>query len=171
MSSKTYLYWIHYPESNDPLTEGYIGVSKAPETRYKYHSHPKRNNNQHLFRAMQKGCELTILEEFDVAEEAYSREEHYRPTEHIGFNIIPGGSEKGRPPVHKNPTWFTNRGMTFPVASCTHCKKEMAAYQIKKHRKFCESLPTCSQCDNIVKRPWNKTCSRACSAKEIKSSP
>lgn len=100
MSSTTYLYWIHYSDHTDPHTEGYIGVSKYPEKRFKAHSHPEYNNNQHLYRAIHgKGCEMTILEEFSTPEEAYAKEEEYRPHDHIGFNIIPGGGVKGRPPV------------------------------------------------------------------------
>jgi predicted GIY-YIG superfamily endonuclease len=106
----TYIYWIHYPEHTDPMTEGYIGVSKHPQRRYDYHSSEKYNNNQHLYRAMLKGCVLSVLETFEDNAEAYLREETYRPTGHIGFNIIPGGGEHGRPPAQWGHTHRTNNG-------------------------------------------------------------
>jgi hypothetical protein len=42
-------------------------------------------------RAIKKGAIQTILHEFDSRKEAYLKEVYYRPTERIGWNIIPGG--------------------------------------------------------------------------------
>lgn len=97
---KTYfIYWIHYPEHTDPLTEGYIGVSVNPAARLLYHSNEKYNNNQILFRAIRKKEVVqSILYEFHTAEDAYAKEISLRPQCKIGWNIIPGGDSK--PPIH-----------------------------------------------------------------------
>ena len=95
----TYIYWIHYPHHNDPLTQGYIGISINPRRRYAYHSDLNCTDNLIVTRAIKKGAIQTILHEFNSREEAYLTEVYYRPTERIGWNIIPGGvappSQKG----------------------------------------------------------------------------
>lgn len=94
------IYWIKYPNQNNPYTEGYIGISNNVKSRFKYHSSKKRSDNPILFGAIQKGADLVILETVETKEEALTREIQYRPTARIGWNIIPGGisppSQKGR---------------------------------------------------------------------------
>ena len=107
MPSTTYLYWIHYPSHTDPLTQGYIGVSKKPNTRFKYHAHPKTNNNSRLFNSINKGATLTVISEHSNGDDAYAIEETMRPTPRIGWNLIAGGGENGRPPVHWGNSFAT----------------------------------------------------------------
>lgn len=87
----TYLYWIHYDQHSDPFSEGYIGISSQPNTRFRYHSNKNTSDNSILFRAICKGAKQTILCEYNTPEEALQAEIKYRPTEKIGWNIIPGG--------------------------------------------------------------------------------
>lgn len=46
--------------------------------------------------ALQKGAVMTILEEFENDSQALAKEEVYRPSELIGWNIVKGG---GKPPT------------------------------------------------------------------------
>ena len=105
---KYYIYWIRYDSHTDPLTEGYIGVSKYPDRRLKYHAHPESNNNQILYRALRKGATQEILYEYDDKNDVYAKEIELRPTSKIGWNIIAGGDSK--PPIHYGQTWFTTKG-------------------------------------------------------------
>jgi predicted GIY-YIG superfamily endonuclease len=106
----TYIYWIHYPEHTDPLTEGYIGVTTNPTRRFKQHSLEYSSHNPRLYRAIKKGAIQTILETLEDKEEAFLREETYRPVPNIGFNLNAGGAA---PPAQWGHTHRTNNGQTI----------------------------------------------------------
>ena len=95
------LYWIKYPEHQDPFNEGYIGItSQDIEKRFDNHKH--NNKNKHLKnRCRQEKVEVICLKENLEKEEAKILEEKYRPLENIGWNINKGGdlppSRKGKP--------------------------------------------------------------------------
>lgn len=84
-----YIYWVHYPDHNDPLTEGYIGVSSDPTRRFRKHKRSSHNNK--VKGAISKGAIQTILYEFDSYDNAYRVEESLRPLPNIGWNIAIGG--------------------------------------------------------------------------------
>lgn len=95
------LYWIKYPEHQDPQSEGYIGItSQTIEKRFADHKH--NNKNKHLKnRCRQENVEIVCLKDNLEKEEARLLEEKYRPLENIGWNINKGGdlppSRKGKP--------------------------------------------------------------------------
>lgn len=95
------LYWIKYPEHQDPQSEGYIGItSQTIENRFTDHKH--NNKNKHLKnRCRQENVEIICLKDNLEKEEARLLEEKYRPSENIGWNINKGGdlppSRKGKP--------------------------------------------------------------------------
>jgi hypothetical protein len=39
----TVIYWIHYPEHQDPLNEGYVGIAQDLESRLSVHRTSARN--------------------------------------------------------------------------------------------------------------------------------
>ena len=158
--SVTYsVYWIRYDNHKDPLSEGYIGVSKNPETRLRYHSNPDRQNNDILYRAINKGATQEILYSYATKKEAYQQEILMRPTERIGWNIIPGGDSI--PPVHHNPTWFRFEGKQ-PVASCINCGKVCSFHKLSTH--ICRDVCSIDGCDNRVTKLGAQYCGYSCSA-------
>lgn len=97
------IYWIHLAEHTDPLTEGYLGVSKCVEERLNGHLkdiQAGKHKNPHLVHAVEKyGWETLVKDILLNGEEAYCYEieETMRPKKAIGWNIAPGG--------HRGPGW------------------------------------------------------------------
>lgn len=90
----TYLYWIHYPEHSDPMTEGYIGITKDLKRRFKAHS---ISDNKKVRYGIKKGAKMSVIGQFNTKENALTEEQRLRPSEQIGWNIVPGG---GAPPAN-----------------------------------------------------------------------
>ena len=92
-----FVYWIHLPNHTDPLTEGYIGVSRDVDFRINSHLTEIKNNthtNNHLIHAVNKyGWDNLVKEVLitDDEEMCYIKETEMRPTKSIGWNIAPGG--------------------------------------------------------------------------------
>jgi group I intron endonuclease len=86
------VYWLSAPHHTDYNTEGYVGISKNVEHRWKCHS---KNTNTHLTRAIQKYGWDNIIKKVLVSgvdeEAALLIEEMLRPTTQIGWNIAIGG--------------------------------------------------------------------------------
>jgi hypothetical protein len=79
------------------FSQGYIGVSKNAERRFKQHFEKK--HNQHLVSAIRKyGWDNLVKKQILIAEEdyCYDIEGKLRPTINIGWNISMGG---GVPPT------------------------------------------------------------------------
>lgn len=89
------VYWIHYPEHQDPYKDGYIGITTKLEDRITAHKRNKRLVSKFL-----KGAVFEILFDCETLLEAASIEKQYRPEPNIGWNLNPGGdippSQKGR---------------------------------------------------------------------------
>ena len=82
------LYWIKDPQSTDPFTEGYVGLTKRePETRFQEHVERKDLPENVEMVILAKGTEQYISH----------LEETYRPHSHIGWNLSKGGLSGGRP--------------------------------------------------------------------------
>ena len=93
----TSVYWIHHPDHTDMFSQGYIGVSKNAQKRFKQHLEKK--HNPHLVNAIHKyGWDNLVKEQILIAEEdyCYDIEGKLRPTINIGWNIAVGG---GVPPT------------------------------------------------------------------------
>ena len=93
-NSICHVYWIHHRNHNNLFTQGYIGISKDPDTRFKCHQY---TNNQHLSRALKKYTDDIELDVLLIGVEEYCREveRKLRPIKNIGWNICEGG---GMPP-------------------------------------------------------------------------
>ena len=92
----TYLYWIRHDEHTDPSTQGYIGITNNPKSRFQ--SHKTSGENKYLQRNINKGATMEILKEFRSRKQALKEEVKYRPDRGIGWNIMEGG---GNPPLLK----------------------------------------------------------------------
>jgi hypothetical protein len=98
------LYWIKYPEHNDPFIDGYIGIT-SQDIEKRFNNHKYNTKNKHLKnRCNQKDVEIVCLFDDLERQEACLLEEEYRPKENIGWNINKGGdlppSQKGK--AHKS---------------------------------------------------------------------
>lgn len=83
------LYWIHRIDSQNPLNEGYIGVTKDINERMKTH----KKSNYIVGKALRKYDDIIvdIIKENLSESEAFVLELSYRPHENIGWNITAGG--------------------------------------------------------------------------------
>jgi hypothetical protein len=93
----TSVYWIRHKDHTDIFSQGYVGVSKNTEARFKRHS--KYSDNQHLKAAIKKyGWNNLIKQIVLIGEEiyCYNLELKIRPTKQIGWNIAEGGA---KPPI------------------------------------------------------------------------
>lgn len=87
------LYWIHYLNQSDPMTDGYIGITKNFEQRVETHS--KYTKYKHIKNRIASGAVIDILSENLSEQSAKQLEEQYRPYDNIGWNLTKGG---GIPP-------------------------------------------------------------------------
>jgi hypothetical protein len=99
------VYWIRAAHHSDFMTEGYVGVSRNSNKRWKYgHFWPQKNNrhdNPKFSNAIAKhGWDNLVKEVLVIAPEeyCYGLEFKIRPSENIGWNLAVGG---GKPPVSK----------------------------------------------------------------------
>jgi hypothetical protein len=84
------LYWIHYPNQKDPMSEGYVGITSDFDTRIKTHS--KYTKNAHIKNRISSGAIATILYDNLTEQQAKDLELFHRPEENIGWNIAKGGN-------------------------------------------------------------------------------
>jgi len=93
------VYWIREQSHNDPMTQGYIGVSGNVEKRLASHKGMFSGTNNHLKHAIKKhGWDNLVKSILLIGEKDYclSIENKLRPSEKIGWNLAVGG---GYPPV------------------------------------------------------------------------
>ena len=87
------------------FTQGYIGITtRTADERFAEHASEARlGKQQTLYKAMRKHSDKIVLTTLVVADEEYSLdvERKLRPSERIGWNIVPGG---GKPPKHVRHT-------------------------------------------------------------------
>ena len=91
------LYWIKADHHTDFTTEGYIGVTKQPQARFKAHT---TNTNlrvgsqlvrEHINEYGLDSVSMEILESFEDGESAKASEKSLRPRMNIGWNVNVGG--------------------------------------------------------------------------------
>ena len=100
----SFVYWLHLQSHQDILSQGYVGVSIDPTSRFNEHkgeSTKLNPTNLVLARAFKK-YSTQIVQDIVFAgsnTECYAFEERIRPVSHIGWNINKGGicppSQKG----------------------------------------------------------------------------
>lgn len=103
------VYWIRLPEHTDMLSQGYIGISKNVEKRWKWHR--KSKENPHLRSAIDKyGFDTLVKQVILISDKTYclNLERKLRPSKKIGWNLTEGG---GHPPAQRNSASF-KKGMT-----------------------------------------------------------
>lgn len=90
--SECYVYWIHLP--NHKIHEGYIGITKNIDKRWKYHK-SGYGKCTHLINAINKYGDTLVWEVIREGskEDCYLLEQSLRPNANIGWNIRPGGCD------------------------------------------------------------------------------
>ena len=89
------IYWIHLPEQNDILKEGYVGYTSNFNKRLCTHLTGNKNRNNHFKNAIKKyNWDLLIKEIIHdnlSLKDALIIENYYRPIQNIGWNSQKGG--------------------------------------------------------------------------------
>lgn len=97
------VYWVHLPEHTDVFTQGYVGyTAQTALERFETHKKESRYTTKKLtiiHKAILKYGNNLVVDTLVVCDEEYGLyvENALRPTEKIGWNIVPGG---GKPPNH-----------------------------------------------------------------------
>lgn len=121
------VYWIRLPEHTDPLTEGYVGVSKNWVKRVRDHMEgikKRSHTNTHFMNASLKyGVENLVADVILMGEEkfCYEVESSLRPKRKIGWNLAPGG--------HRGPG--RNKGSPGKIRT----PEEQAQYEVEKQER------------------------------------
>jgi len=136
---RCYVYWIKRKRHTNPEEEGYVGISNDPQRRFGEHhlSEFKVGNAIRKY----KDVEMIILHECADRNEALLLESKYRPSNHIGWNVICGGGEPPRNHLdektrNKISETLKNKGCS-PYSSKTHSAETIAkSNKTKKEKKY-----------------------------------
>lgn len=105
------VYWIHRPCHTDMTTEGYVGITKDPVSRWAEHKRKaKTNGKAKVYKAMKKYADV----QFDViliGDRAYCEEIEIklRPQHEIGWNIAIGGEDSTKGATLKSQQTYLSR--------------------------------------------------------------
>ena len=139
------VYWAHRKD-NLALGEGYIGITRGFKGRQQNHlSAAKRGAKGRFYSALRKYDDIVwdILAEDLSEEDAITTEKHLRPTENMGWNMVPGG---GLPPLSKKgrkikkwdyPKNRKSRGRMKVYTICKQCGTQRLRPSYEGHRQFC----------------------------------
>ena len=97
------VYWIYLNDTDNPLTDGYVGITKDLYERIRSHRKNKKITKLTSFLKAHPWDEvkLEILDMNLSLEEALELEQFYRPEEMIGLNLQRGGE------LGVNPEWYS----------------------------------------------------------------
>lgn len=126
------VYWIRAQHHSNFMEEGYVGVARDVNRRWKYGHHwaqkKKRHDNPVLSNAIEKhGWDNLVKEVLVIAPEAYcyDLEAKIRPHNEIGWNLVVGGQ---KPPTSKprGPSYVSPlKGVSRPTPWLIDKKKPM----------------------------------------------
>lgn len=91
-----HVYWLHFPEHEDFLTQGYIGAASNIQARLRSH--------KHKFKAIWDKIVVKILVEADI-DYCFDLEKKIRPTRNIGWNKAAGGFRNNGMAGEENPNF------------------------------------------------------------------
>jgi hypothetical protein len=159
------IYWIKYPEHNDPLKEGYIGLtSQTIEKRFMDHKFNKKNKLL-ANRCKKENVDVVCLQENLTEKQARLIEENYRPTENIGWNINKGGdlppSRKGKISP-KSLLKGDNRTEKQKQGSIKRSEKIKGNKFSAQRKKRVDHSKPCENCGNIFDPGYQKRSKYCC---------
>ena len=148
----TSIYWIHHKDHTDMFSQGYIGVSKNVEERFKRHS--KHSENQHLKNAIRVyGWDNLVKKIILIAENdyCYEMELKLRPTKQIGWNIAEGGAKppvsQYRGPDYKSPLKGKSKPTPWMVGrKVSDREKQLASERRKVKVKYQDTVYDSLEC-------------------------
>lgn len=125
---KAYIYWLHLPEHTDMKIEGYIGVARDHNKRFKQHKRWQRNN-PHLQSAFLKYGDRIVKHIIWLGEEddCYKNEEILRPEPDIGWNLNKGGDKPPDLREHKPDSKVRLKGNERTESQKSGDKRTVAA--------------------------------------------
>lgn len=132
---QTSVYWIHLPEHDNILEQGYIGIANNVKKRWEVHKYSPEN--PHLKHAVNKyGWQKLVKEIILTADREYCEfiEEKLRPTNNIGWNIIKGG--KNPPILLGKDNHFFGKGHLISAQNCQFFKGPIVATNIATGQKY-----------------------------------
>lgn len=96
-SRNCYVYWIHLPEHDDILTQGYVGITvRAVSVRFSAHkTFARKCLNIPISNAIRKHGDKLLVDILVVADQEYCRmiENKLRPLPELGWNLSVGGQD------------------------------------------------------------------------------
>ena len=129
----------------DVYTDGYVGVSRRLEGRYKEHRYEDTRDNhallKELFEWYGDDIQLIILEEGLSETKAYEVEKSYRPSPTIGWNIGSGGNH-GMPTVEGQKKATETIRKLKPKYVCQPSTGKQAKIPLTELEDFFEKNPT-----------------------------
>ena len=169
------MYWIRHKDHTDMFSQGYIGVSKDVQNRWKYHKRCKQN--AHLTNAIALYGWNNLIKQIVIEAEidyCLDIERKIRPSDKIGWNIVKGGGlppsvpwNKGIPATEEVRKRLSEMGKGRPsprkgvkLSEETKQKIRLAKLGLKQtpeHIEKCkiakigkkQSLVTCPHCNKI----------------------
>ena len=122
------VYWIHWTDNDDPLSQGYVGVTNNTSRRWRKH---QKTENWRLHKCISTGGVMSVLHEGLTEAQALALEEEMRPEEHIGLNIARGGGLPAWRVARESnlKSWKENR-----EARCEALRKAGAEPELRKMR-------------------------------------
>lgn len=115
--TKMIVYWIREKDHYDPLTQGYVGITrKTLKERIREHRKNKANSIVAHKLRNNPNLDCSVLHSVDTLEEALKIEASYRPAHGIGWNLQRGGE------IGVEPEWYSD-----PVNSLKHSMKTSEA--------------------------------------------
>ena len=94
MDYNCYVYWIHRPCDLDIMTQGYIGISNKPATRWKQHLKRSKTSksNHRLYNSLRLHSDYVFdILVLSTRSYCFEVEEKLRPQKNIGLNSQRGG--------------------------------------------------------------------------------
>jgi predicted GIY-YIG superfamily endonuclease len=120
-----YVYWIHLPEHTNKYAEGYIGITNDLKRRWR--DHKSKHSKSHILKnAILKYKDTIIWEHihFELTQQEASKlEKIYRPTDHIGWNIVEGGNNTPLPQSVKDKISKAHSGKVLTEEHKENIKK------------------------------------------------
>ena len=143
--SDTYYDYADGVNNADVYTDGYVGVSRRLECRYREHRYEDTKDNhallKELFEWYGDGIQLLILEEGLSRTKAYEVEGFYRPYPNIGWNKATGGKRVSPTVEGRKKTTETNRKRK-PKYVCQPSTGKQAKIPLAELEDFFEENPT-----------------------------
>lgn len=146
-SKQACIYWVKLQEHDDPMTQGYIGVSTSFKTRMRKHEINAKHKKTHLHNAINKyGWDVLVKEILFVGneKECYAKEKEYRSEQAIGWNCAVGG-------IGGDRSLFIDYSKRINKGWCYDKRREKNPFYNKKHTEEAALKIKKAKCKTLIK--------------------